>query len=246
MNKNRHRQSSEPSRPDPRRSSQEPGRAPGRLPLALRFIFSLLLLWHLSAVFLAPFAIVSASPELPPDSPQLARDLAQSAPMQWYLDALYINHGYSFFAPNPGEGYLIRYEVLDERGQTIAEGEFPNRIEQWPRLRYHRHFMLTDQVPPTDWPEAERLADIKLKAYARHLVDQYDGFEARVVRIRHDLLSPQQRQQGAQLDDEGLYVTVDEAVQTRRDVERVKAERLAREAPGDAQSATYDTRWNGR
>ena len=53
--------------------------------------------------------------------------LAQKPPMQWYLDALYLNHGYSFFAPEPGIGYLIHYDLLDGRGGVVKQGSFPGQ-----------------------------------------------------------------------------------------------------------------------
>jgi hypothetical protein len=65
--------------------------------------------------------------------------------MQWYLDALYMNQGHSFFAPQVGPGHMIRYQLLDQSGHEIEHGDFPSRKEHWPRLLYHRYFMLADQ-----------------------------------------------------------------------------------------------------
>lgn len=146
-------------------------------------LVSLFLLWHLAALFLAPLSI-------PPTSP-LVSNIAQRR-MQWYLDVLYLNHGYFFFAPNPGDGHIVRYKVFDVSGNTLREGEFPDRETQWPRLYYHRHFMLADQVgaglpnetEPTYGPQRY------LEAYARHLLRKYDG-ESVVVRwIAHRPLDP--------------------------------------------------------
>ena len=67
--------------------------------------------------------------------------------MQWYLDALYLNHGHAFFAPirrRRPPGPLP--DVSIENAQYETQGEFPNRKGQWPRLFYHRYFMLADQM----------------------------------------------------------------------------------------------------
>jgi hypothetical protein len=112
--------------------------------------------------------------------------------MQWYLDALYINHGYSFFAPDPGPGHLVFYEVYDEQGNVKRQGKFPDWDVQWPRLWYHRHFMLADQVglglARDQGPgEGERKY---LAAYARQLLRKYDGESARVRWVAHEPLDP--------------------------------------------------------
>src|SRR5262245_14764474 len=87
-----------PTRPQPglERAAAAPQprpkpRKPGQMHVAFKLIISLLLIWHVSAVFLAPLSI-------PPSSPFVMR-IAQDSAMQWYLDLAYINHGYDFFAP---------------------------------------------------------------------------------------------------------------------------------------------------
>jgi hypothetical protein len=174
--------------------------------------FSLLIAWHVSAVFLAPLSI--------PPSSQLIVDLAQRPPMQWYLDALYINHGYEFFAPNPSDGHLIRYQVLDERGGVIQQGEFPNLKDEWPRLRYHRYFMLADQseLPVPDEKIRDQWLRTYLAAYARQLLRQYGGQTARVQRIVHYPLFLNDALKGMELTDPQTYETQLEVTQTRRDL----------------------------
>ena len=78
-------------------------------------------------------------------APSSSWAIAQHWPMQWYLDALYMNQGHSFFAPEVGPGHMIRYQLLDQSGHEIEHGDFPSRKEHWPRLLYHRYFMLADQ-----------------------------------------------------------------------------------------------------
>jgi hypothetical protein len=133
--------------------------------------------------------------------------IAQQPPMQWYLDVLYVNHGYSFFAPDPGAGKLVRWEVLNAQGAVTKQGEFPNKKEQWPRLRYHRHFMLADQAGAG--PEEERDPDLwkrkYMEGYARHILRESDGAAVRVRWIEHRPLEPGAAFDGAKLDDPSTY-----------------------------------------
>jgi hypothetical protein len=92
------------------------------------------LLFHLFAIFIAPASVAPAS------------DLARAG---WnicrpYLQALYLNHGYHFFAPDPGESTLLAFSVETADGR-IVEDVIPHRRIQ-PRLLYHRHFMLTESL----------------------------------------------------------------------------------------------------
>ena len=59
--------------------------------------------------------------------------------------ALFMGHGYRFFAPNPSASHLVQYKVTRDDG-TQVEGAFPDRDSMWPRLLYHRWFMLSETV----------------------------------------------------------------------------------------------------
>ena len=59
--------------------------------------------------------------------------------------ALFMGHGYRFFAPNPGDSHLVKYKITKSDGTQI-EGMFPDRDTIWPRLLYHRWFMLSETV----------------------------------------------------------------------------------------------------
>ena len=129
-------------------SGQEGGWSAGR-----RRVASLLIALHLTAVVLAPFAFASRT-GVGSSSP-LADGL-----MVWfrpYIDLMYLNHGYSFFAPNLGPSHLVRYRVEFDDGRPAIEGVIPNLQTQRPRLLYHRHFMLAETVynvyaPPEEPP----------------------------------------------------------------------------------------------
>ena len=59
--------------------------------------------------------------------------------------ALFMGHGYRFFAPNPGDSHIVKYKITREDGTQI-EGTFPDRKSMRPRLLYHRWFMLSETV----------------------------------------------------------------------------------------------------
>jgi hypothetical protein len=155
-----------------------------------------------------------------PSSP-LVVDIAQQPPMQWYLDLLYLNHGYHFFAPDPGPGHLIRYEVFDDRGDPIEQAEFPNAKQHWPRLYYHRYFMLADQVgiPSNDEQYRKAWQRQYLEAYARQLLREHDGHSIRLKWIAHYALPPLLAEQGRRMDDPEGYETLMEVSQRRSDFE---------------------------
>ena len=188
-------------------------RAAGSLPVFVRVVLSLLVVWHLGGVILAAWSV-------PPTS-LLVTDLAQWTPIEWYLDALYLNHDERLLVPRLGESHLIRYDVLDSRGSVIHQGEFPSRKDQWPRLRYHRYFMLADQasLPSAEDGDGEYWEQQYLEAYARQLLREYrDGETVRVRRVAHYPLHPEHAMQGRKLDDVETYKTLVEVVQRRSDL----------------------------
>lgn len=78
------------------------------------------------------------------------------APVRAYSQFTYLDHGYAFFAPDPGPSHLIQAEISGPAGEPIRR-RYPDLSEQWPRLLYHRHFMLAEFLndvyhPPGDPP----------------------------------------------------------------------------------------------
>ena len=59
-----------------------------------------------------------------------------------YTQWLYLDHGYFFFAPNPGPGHLIECALTRSNESHIRL--LPNRKDHWPRLHYHRYLMLSE------------------------------------------------------------------------------------------------------
>jgi hypothetical protein len=151
--------------------------------------------------------------------------------MQWYLDALAMNRGHAFFAPDPPPGNLIQYEIVDSSGQKTA-GEFPRKKEYWPRLRYHRYMMLAaqagadlaDERGGKEWPTKY------LTAYAFQLLREHEGRQVRVRSVVHDVLPPpmwrRPEERQLALNDPRTYHVQLEVVKTRQDLELDDRQRL--------------------
>jgi hypothetical protein len=152
------------------------GRRAGRPALAIRVVFTVFIVWHFTGVFLAALSVNNNS--------ELVLGIAQHWPMQWYLDLLYMNQGHSFFAPEVGPGHVIRYQLLDQNGREIEHGDFPSRKEHWPRLLYHRYFMLADQseLPFNDKTNRDLWQRRYLEAFGRQLLREHVQAETVVLR----------------------------------------------------------------
>ncbi len=131
----------------------------------------MLVIGHLLAVLLPPLSFQTRGPL--GLSPAVATLLA---PFEGYGQFLYIDRGYAFFAPDPGPSHLIQAAITDGGGQRI-EIMYPDREQQWPRLLYHRHFMLSefmDEIyqppgPPQELVELDREeAEFWVRSRARY------------------------------------------------------------------------------
>lgn len=172
-----------------------------------KLLVSGLVTLHLAAVFIAPMSFAAR-----PGSPAIDPLRAALLP---YIQALFLDHGYAFFAPDPGPSHLVEYrlEFADDRAPTTAR--FPNLREHQPRLLYHRHFMLSESLqsyyaPPAaprlpgdmdaeqralelaNWRQARGRFELLRDSYARHLAAANDAEKAEVHRLRHDFLPPSQ------------------------------------------------------
>jgi hypothetical protein len=196
----------------PREEGARGGR-PGRIAPWLRIVVSLFIVWHFTAVFLAALSM--------PVTSQLVYKVSQEGLMQWYLDALYMNQQHSFFAPDVGPGNIVRYELFDQAGQLMEKGELPDRKEHWPRLRYHRHFMLADQADFSTNNEQYRKQWQRafLEGFARQLLrDQEDAATVRVQRVAHWPIPRALALEGRKINDPQGYETQLEVTQRRSDL----------------------------
>jgi hypothetical protein len=131
--------------------------------------------------------------------------------MGWYIQAMYLDHGYRFFAPDPGEeSHLVRYDLKFADGHTEKNQFFPSRSEHWPRLWYHRYFMLAEFLntlsPPPPPPEGpprptdpeglkavehdQKIFDGFCESYARHLLQVTGAEEITLYKRRHRIPAP--------------------------------------------------------
>lgn len=170
--------------------------APGRaVPRPVRLLMSLVLLVYVAGVIIAPLAG-------PPPASELSRVILQ--PFRPLLGALYLGHGYRFFAPDPGPGHSLRWTITRADGTTLS-GTTPDAERDWPRLLYHRRFMVAEKiaplVPPPDAP-AEVRARAKadwlplVKGVAGNLLRTHGGDRITLEMVEHYLPAPEEVAEG--------------------------------------------------
>ena len=165
-----------------------PGQA---LPRPVRLLASLAILAYLAGVIIAPLSG-------PPPASELSQVILQ--PFRPLLGALYLGHGYRFFAPDPGPGHSLRWTMTMPDGSSRT-GTVPDAEGDWPRLLYHRRFMVAEKiaplVPPADAP-AEIRARAKadwlplVKGVAANLLRTNGGQRIRLELVEHYLPGPEE------------------------------------------------------
>jgi hypothetical protein len=212
-------------------------RAAGDLPwhAVWRCVVSLLVVLHLTAVFSAPWDLATFD-ALPPGyvPPTDAMGRPQPAPspnsVLWqkpvvtrglhrffhhYLNLLYLNHGYEFFAPDPAGTHVIDFQVTPADGEVV-KGRLPSLQQQWPRLLYHRHMMLAEQT--------QLMGPQSGQHYADHLATLYGGPSSMQLKM-HLLLPPHRVADDTPLDAPSTFQTVGMAEgRPRRNVKGHSAE----------------------
>ena len=116
-----------------------------RCPTSIQYLLLIAFLFHFLGVLSEPLRFFSRS------EVQTAPEFAfLSGMMKPYSQFLYMNHGYFFFAPNPGPGHLIQCtpspsSAVDSTSDSSSKNFYlPDRKAHWPRLLYHRYFMLSE------------------------------------------------------------------------------------------------------
>jgi hypothetical protein len=165
-----------------------------------RALASAAILVYLAAVVIAPLSG-------PPPASQLAQILLQ--PFRPLLGALYLGHGYRFFAPDPGPGHSLRWTMAMPDGTTTT-GQIPDVASDWPRLLYHRRFMVAEKisalVPPVGVP-AEIRSQARgdwlplVKGVAGNLLRGQGGSRVRLELVEHYLPGPDEVIAGTDGDD---------------------------------------------
>lgn len=158
-------------------------------PAPLRLMVSLGLAVHLAAIVLPPLAS-------PPPASLLANRLIQ--PLRPYIGMLYLWHGYRFFAPDPGPGHSLRWSLVTADGE-ILDGRIPDADRDWPRLMYHRRFMIPEKlsgmIPPVEAAEEIR-REARLdwgplvEAVAAELLSRHQGVTVSLDMVEHYLPTP--------------------------------------------------------
>ena len=169
-------------------------------PRWLRIIVSVVIAMYLMAVVLPPLAG-------PPPASLLANQLIQ--PFRPLIGAVALGHGYRFFAPNPGPGHSFRWTVQRPDG-THASGTIPDAATDWPRLLYHRRFMLPEKIsalvplpgaPPEVVADAKREWQPLVKDLAAHLLTREGGSLIELVLVEHYLPAPEEVMEGRAGED---------------------------------------------
>jgi hypothetical protein len=153
-----------------------------------KYVVSALLVVHLTAVFAPPFWRATQTPVggRSPVATEL-RDVLEP-----YVNLMFLDHGYAFFAPGPGPSHLIRFRVEYDDGTPAVEHVFPDLDRHWPRLLYHRHFMLAEQlhsdyVSPYPPNRPERELDEPTDVWQRRLTDwEIETSRWKFARDRYD------------------------------------------------------------
>ncbi len=150
-----------------------------------------LLVLHLFGSFLPACSV--------PPSPTIVRDAY--AALRFYPQALYLDHGYHFFGPDPGETTSLRFVAVQADGRRVR-GTYPDKRIA-PRLRYHRHFMLTEALPRLLDADPE-LGQLQLAAYAQAILALHDAQSVDLYRVTRRLPPAESVLAGQRLDDESL------------------------------------------
>lgn len=207
--------------------ASSPAPAAEGLPRRWRCALSLVILLHVTAVFLAPFTFASTpAPGVSEGSP------AALSLMRWfhpYIEAMFLQHGYAFFAPDPGPSHLFRVRLEYDDGRATEELTFPDLRRHRPRLLYHRHFMLSERlvvgyVPAVAPPTSNDNVDDVLRwrrsrenyetyyhtlrdSYLNHLRHQYGADRASLIRVEHRLTGvDESRLGGRRINDPDGYI----------------------------------------
>jgi len=161
-----------------------------------RVVVSILLSGYLFLVILGPLSNPIASEHLTGPLGRLVAPLHH---------AIFLGHGYRFFAPEPGPSHLLLFRIVSSDGE-IVEGKFPDRGQHWPRLLYHRWFMLSESIfeehafTPDEETHRKNLAELDMRIEEFRKRGELVSLEkAKMERQRQQIAYPQTRQRIDQL-----------------------------------------------
>jgi hypothetical protein len=193
----------------------------------IRTLASVLIVVQLLAVTAEPFRFFTYGTTRG-SSPAAEPVRAWLAP---YVEFAFLNHGYFFFAPEPGPSHLMQATLSFADG-TTSQIRYPDKKAQRPRLLYHRHFMLAEflnqlHAPPVDpelarqmpsgeseaWANNRRLFESVRASMESHLANRYGAVSAKIDRVRHILPgSDAVLKEKLPLDHPSLYVILPDSL----------------------------------
>ncbi len=156
----------------------------------MRWAINLWVLFHFAAVLAAAGSVGPTSDLI----------LAAWKPFRPYLQALYLNHGYNFYAPQPAPSTLVGYEIEGADG-TIIRAAGSSTASITPRLLYHRYLLLTEHLVFV----SEEAQTYWYKSYARHLCHKYGGSRVGLTRVIHYPATMEMIRNGSTLDEPFSY-----------------------------------------
>lgn len=172
-------------------------------PVWVRCLVTLAIIWHVGALLAAPLSL----------PPSVIGTALREKVFRHYSQLMFLDHANKFFAPDPGFSHLLRYQVELADG-TTKTGTLPNLTEQFPRLLYHRYFMLTERIgnvdpapmdpewsqhPPNQWE-----SDLA-RSYANHLINEFNARRVTLTLVQHMLYRPDQVRDGHKIESENSY-----------------------------------------
>ncbi|MEZ6093702.1 MAG: hypothetical protein R3C03_05630 [Pirellulaceae bacterium] len=184
-----------------------------------KLIFGLLLVAWCSIVLMGPATNPIATEELTAPVGRAIRPIH---------DCFFIGHGYRFFAPDPGPSHMIVYRVQRD-GETVREGRFPDRNKYWPRVIYHRWFMLSETIynEHASTPDAESFSRIQVEyelqieqfkragqgsnaAHVQKILDRQNKLYEKTPRRIEELVNALGRELLQQFDGDSVELSIQE------------------------------------
>ncbi len=159
----------------------------------LRYFINIWVVLHFTAVIAAAATVGSGSGYV----------LAVWQIFHPYLQVLFLNHGFNFYAPEPSATTMMAFEAERTDG-SFASGQIPDPALR-PRLLYQRHLLLTEHIGLV--PDNER--DPWYRSYARHLCRKFGATKVHLTLIRHEPIPMEIFRSGGQLDSPFTFTKLD-------------------------------------
>jgi hypothetical protein len=120
-----------------------------------------------------------------------------------YLQFLFLNHGFNYFAPEPAPTNLLKFEAIRADG-SVVKGQIPDPSLR-PRLLYQRSLLLTEHIGirPLE------IRDRWYRSYALHICQKYGAAKVHLTHLIHVPLPMEMVRNGVQPDAPFTYAETD-------------------------------------